>query len=360
MTGHGKLILVTGGAGYVGSHTIVLLLTENYQVVVVDNLSNSVKGNGNLPESLERVQALTGCNVKYYDCSLEDKEALKRVFSENKIDAVIHFAALKAVGESCLIPLTYYRNNVGGSVNLLEVMKDFGVKKIVFSSSATVYGDPQYLPIKEDHPTGQGCTNPYGKTKFFVEEILKDLWKSDQEWGIILLRYFNPVGAHHSGLIGEDPLGIPNNLMPYIAQVAIGKRECLNVFGSDYETSDGTGVRDYIHIEDLASGHLSALGKLLGVGTTPQCYKGWRAYNLGTGEGHSVLEVISAFEKASQKTIKYKLVERRLGDVPASYADATRAREELEWTAKKNLLDMCSDMWRWQSKNPCGFHQESK
>ncbi|XP_071448555.1 UDP-glucose 4-epimerase [Hetaerina americana] len=359
MSGHRKTILVTGGAGYVGSHTIVMLLTERYKVVVVDNLSNSVKGNGSLPESLERVQTITKCDIKFYESSLEDKDTLRTVFSENKIDAVIHFAALKAVGESCILPLTYYRNNVGGSVNLLEVMKEFHVKKIVFSSSATVYGDPQDLPIKEDHPTGQGCTNPYGRSKFFVEEILKDLWKSDEDWGIISLRYFNPVGAHHSGLIGEDPLDIPNNLMPYIAQVAVGKREYVSVYGSDYSTPDGTGVRDYIHIEDLASGHISALEKLLGKEPTPKGFHGWRAYNLGTGKGHSVLEVIAAFEKASKKSIKYTLTERRTGDVPASYADATRARDELGWTAKKTLFDMCADMWRWQSKNPSGFHRES-
>lgn len=357
MSGLHFTILVTGGAGYVGSHTIVKLLTEGYKVVVVDNLVNSVKGNGNLPESLERVQSLTKCQIKYYEINLENCEGLRKVFRENKIDAVIHFAALKAVGESCHLPLTYYRNNVGGSVNLFEVMKEYNVKRIVFSSSATVYGTPQYLPIDENHPTGQGCTNPYGKTKYFVEEILKDLCKSDEEWKVISLRYFNPVGAHPSGLIGEDPLDTPNNLMPYIAQVAIGKREYVTVFGTDYDTPDGTGVRDYIHIEDLASGHIAALRKLLG--NSEKSVKeenGWVAFNLGTGKGHSVLEVISAFEKASNKPIKYSKAGRRQGDIPSSYADAKKAREELGWSATKTLFNMCEDMWRWQSQNPNGFH----
>lgn len=344
-------VLVTGGAGYVGSHAVVDLLGNGYEVVVVDNLVNSFKGkNESLPESLKRIEKLTGKKVKFYEENLLNKEALSNIFDENKISCVIHFAALKAVSESCQIPLVYYSNNITGSISLLEVMKAHGVTKLVYSSSSTVYGTPQFLPLTEDHPTGQGCTNPYGKSKYFVEEILKDLCASDKSWNVISLRYFNPVGAHESGIIGEDPAGIPNNLMPYIAQVAIGRRPQLQVFGGDYDTHDGTGVRDYIHILDLAAGHISALKKLEEPG-----FSGFKAYNLGTGKGNSVLEVVAAFKKASGQEIKYKIVGRREGDIATSYCDTTLAKNELGWEAKKNLDDMCVDMWRWQQKNPNGF-----
>ncbi|XP_019870278.1 UDP-glucose 4-epimerase isoform X2 [Aethina tumida] len=344
-------ILVTGGAGYVGSHTVVELLNNNYSVIAIDNLVNSyAKGNDEKPESLKRVEKITGEAVTFYNVDIRDKEALDKVFKLHKIDSVIHFAALKAVGESVQIPLTYYQNNIAGSSTLFEVMAKNGVKSLVFSSSATVYGNPQFLPITEDHPTGQGCTNPYGKTKYFVEEILKDVCASDPEWKVVLLRYFNPVGAHESGLIGEDPAGIPNNLMPYISQVAVGRREKLKVFGSDYETPDGTGVRDYIHITDLAIGHLKALEKMLN-----PSFHSWKAYNLGTGRGYSVLEMIKAFSEASGKQIKYELAPRREGDIAICYADATFARNELNWTATRDIKAMCKDTWNWQKNNPKGF-----
>ncbi|XP_030766828.1 UDP-glucose 4-epimerase isoform X1 [Sitophilus oryzae] len=344
-------ILVTGGAGYVGSHTVVELLKNNYTVIAIDNLVNCyAKNNNEKPEALKRVERITGEKVIFYNVDIRDKEALDKVFKSHKIDSVIHFAALKAVGESVKIPLTYYQNNIGGSGTLFEVMGNNGVKKLVFSSSATVYGTPQFLPITEDHPTGQGCTNPYGKTKYFVEEILKDLCTSDSEWKVILLRYFNPVGAHESGLIGEDPSGIPNNLMPYISQVAVGRRDKLQVFGNDYPTPDGTGVRDYIHITDLAIGHLKALEKML-----QPTFTSWKAYNLGTGCGYSVLDVVKAFEKASGKQVKYEIVGRREGDIAECYADASVAKRELNWTAKKDILSMCQDTWNWQQKNPKGF-----
>ncbi|XP_060521204.1 UDP-glucose 4-epimerase isoform X2 [Cylas formicarius] len=344
-------ILVTGGAGYVGSHTVVELLKNNYTVIAVDNLVNCyAERDGEKPESLKRVEQITGEKVTFYNVDIRDKDALDKVFKAHKIDSVIHFAALKAVGESVKIPLTYYQNNIFGSSTLFEVMANNGVKKLVFSSSATVYGAPQFLPITEEHPTGQGCTNPYGKTKYFVEEILKDVCASDSEWKVILLRYFNPVGAHESGLIGEDPSGIPNNLMPYIAQVAVGRREKLSVFGGDYHTHDGTGVRDYIHITDLAIGHLKALEKML-----QPAFKSWKAYNLGTGQGLSVLDMVKAFSEASGRQIRYEIVGRREGDIAECYADASLARRELNWVASRGVLDMCRDTWNWQQRNPKGF-----
>ncbi|KAK9703713.1 GDP-mannose 4,6 dehydratase [Popillia japonica] len=345
-------ILVTGGAGYVGSHTIVELLTNGYNVVAIDNLVNSYAVKDDKPESLKRVEKITGKTIIFYNVDIRDNTALQKLFQTHRFDCVIHFAALKAVGESVQIPLTYYQNNIAGSSTLFEVMKENGVKKVVFSSSATVYGIPQFLPITEEHPTGQGCTNPYGKTKYFVEEILKDVCTSDKEWSVILLRYFNPVGAHESGDIGEDPTGIPNNLMPYLAQVAVGRREKLHIFGNDYDTHDGTGIRDYIHITDLAIGHVQALEKLF-----EPMFRGCKAYNLGTGRGYSVLEMIDAFAKASGKKIHYEFTKRREGDVAASYADASLAKDELNWTATKDIHDMCKDTWNWQIKNPYGFQK---
>ncbi|XP_031347488.1 UDP-glucose 4-epimerase isoform X2 [Photinus pyralis] len=347
-----SFILVTGGAGYIGSHTIVELLNNGYSVVAIDNLVNAYAAKEQKPESLKRVELITGKTIPFYNIDVTNKKALNSVFQQFKIDCVIHFAALKAVGESVQIPLQYYQNNIAGSNTLFQVMKENNVKRLVFSSSATVYGTPQFLPITEDHPTGQGCTNPYGKTKYFVEEILKDVCTSDPEWQVILLRYFNPVGAHKSGLIGEDPSGIPNNLMPYIAQVAVGKRDKVNIFGADYDTPDGTGVRDYIHITDLAVGHLRALLKL-----NETTFRGCEVYNLGTGRGYSVLEMIKAFSKASEKEIQYNICKRREGDVASSYADATKAKRELNWTAVHDINDMCTDTWKWQSANPNGYVQ---
>lgn len=338
-------ILVTGGAGYIGSHTCVELLEAGYDIVVVDNLSNSKV------ESLNRVKEITGKDFPFYKIDLLDKAQLEVVFSEHQIDAVIHFAGLKAVGESVQIPLHYYHNNITGTLVLCEVMQASDVKKIVFSSSATVYGLPERVPISEDFPLG--ATNPYGRTKLMIEEILRDLYQSDNRWSISLLRYFNPIGAHESGRIGEDPNGIPNNLMPYITQVAVGKLPELRVFGSDYPTVDGTGVRDYIHVVDLAKGHLKALEKVL-AGT------GIDAYNLGTGKGYSVLEVVAAFEKASGRKIPYKLVERRPGDIASCYADPTKAKKELGWAAEKGIDEMCVDSWRWQKNNPNGYETEAK
>ncbi|KAF4519888.1 hypothetical protein B566_EDAN005229 [Ephemera danica] len=338
MSSNGASILVTGGAGYVGSHTVLVLLQQGYQVVVVDNLVNAVPGEGDKPESLLRVEKLTGKSLTFYELSLADSKAVDKVFLAHHFDCVIHFAALKAVGESCQIPLTYYDNNVGCSVTLLEAMRRHKVKCLVFSSSATVYGLPKYLPLDEQHPTGQGCTNPYGRSKYFIEEILADLCLAEKDWQVISLRYFNPVGAHESGEIGEDPQGIPNNLMPFVAQVAVGKRKELTVFGNDYDTKDGTGVRDYIHIMDLAEGHLSALAHLLPPATLSP---GFHAINLGTGEGHSVLEVLKAFEQASGRPVPYRIAERRPGDVASSFADCKKAKAELNWQAKRSLLDMC-------------------
>jgi UDP-glucose 4-epimerase len=334
------LILVTGGAGYIGSHTCVELLNSGYDIVVVDNLSNSK------PEALKRVGEITGKDFKFYKADLLDGQALEKVFVENSIDAVIHFAGLKAVGESVQVPLKYYHNNVTGTLILCETMQKFGVKKLVFSSSATVYGMPERVPISEDFPLG--ATNPYGRTKLIIEGILEDLYVSDSSFSIALLRYFNPVGAHESGRIGEDPNGIPNNLMPYITQVAVGRLKELNVFGSDYPTPDGTGVRDYIHVVDLAAGHLKALEKIMPA-------TGVFKYNLGTGRGYSVLEVLKAFEKVSGKKIPYRLTERRPGDVAICYADPSKAERELGWKAQRGIEEMCADAWNWQVNNPEGY-----
>jgi UDP-glucose 4-epimerase len=333
-------ILVTGGAGYIGSHTCVELLNENYDVTVLDNLSNSCE------EALSRVEKITGKSLDFYKADLLNKQDIHNIFSKHKIDAVIHFAGLKAVGESVSIPLKYFHNNITGTLNLLEIMDEFNVKNIVFSSSATVYGDPASLPIKEDFPLS--ATNPYGRTKLMIEEILQDLYVSDNRWNIALLRYFNPVGAHESGTIGEDPSGIPNNLVPYISKVGVGILKEVNVFGGDYDTPDGTGVRDYIHVKDLALGHIKTLPKLF---TNP----GVVIYNLGTGQGYSVLEMIKGFEKASGKDVSYKIIGRRPGDIAACYADSLKAKKELGWHAEKTLDDMCRDTWKWQQNNPDGY-----
>ncbi len=334
-------ILVTGGAGYIGSHTVVELLNAGHDVVVVDNLSNSCE------ESLKRVKKITGRDVDFHQIDILDRDALSKVFAANSVDAVIHFAALKAVGESVSQPLRYYWNNITGTLVLCEVMREHGVKNIVFSSSATVYGDPESVPITEDFPLS--ATNPYGRTKLMMEYVLQDLHVADDSWNIVLLRYFNPVGAHKSGTIGEDPNGIPNNLMPYISQVAVGKRESLSIFGDDYPTPDGTGVRDYIHVVDLAIGHLKALDKL-------EEKPGVVIYNLGTGCGYSVLDVVKAFEKASGNPVPYQLVARRPGDVAECYADPAFAEKELGWKAVRGIEEMCEDSWRWQSNNPNGFN----
>lgn len=333
-------ILVTGGAGYIGSHACVELLNAGYEVVVVDNLYNSKE------ESLNRVQKITGKSLKFYECDIRDAEGLEKVFTENKIECVIHFAGLKAVGESCKIPLEYYDNNIGGTVILCQVMAKMGVKKLVFSSSATVYGDSP-IPYREDMHVGH-CTNPYGRTKYMIEEILRDLYASDNEWSIALLRYFNPIGAHESGLIGEDPNGIPNNLLPYISQVAIGKLACLSVFGDDYNTPDGTGVRDYIHVTDLAIGHVKAVKYL-------ESRSGIDAINLGAGRGYSVLELVKAFEKACGHEIAYKIAPRRPGDLDVSYADPQKAKDLLGFETQLDVDKMCEDTWRWQSNNPNGY-----
>lgn len=335
-------ILVTGGAGFIGSHTCVELLNAGYDIVVVDNLYNSNE------KSLDRVKELTGKDFSFYPYDIRDKENMRKVFENHKIDACIHFAGLKAVGESCREPLMYYDNNIGGTLALCEVMAEYNCKKIVFSSSATVYGMNNVSPLKEDMKTG-GTTNPYGTTKYMIEIILDDFNKADKDWAVTLLRYFNPIGAHKSGRIGENPNGIPNNLMPYITQVAIGKLPCLNVFGNDYNTPDGTGVRDYIHVVDLALGHVKALDKILK--DEPKV----SAYNLGTGNGYSVLDIVKAFEQASGQKIEYKIVARRPGDLDVCYSDATKAFEELGWKAERDLLQMCEDSWRWQSNNPNGF-----
>ena len=325
-------ILVTGGAGYIGSHTCVELLNEGYEVVVLDNLYNSSE------EALKRVQKITGKPLTFYEGDMLDRDICEKIFTEHKIDAVIHFAGLKAVGESVEKPWEYYYNNITGTLVLTDVMRKHGCKNIVFSSSATVYGDPAIIPITEECPKGQ-ITNPYGQTKGMLEQILTDLHTGDPEWNVILLRYFNPIGAHESGLIGEDPKGIPNNLVPYIAQVAVGKRECLNVFGDDYPTPDGTGVRDYIHVVDLAIGHVCALKKM-------ETDKGVLIYNLGTGKGYSVLEVLHAYEKACGKELPYKICPRRAGDIPTCYSDPSKAAKELGWTAKRGIDEMCADSWR--------------
>lgn len=334
-------VLITGGAGYIGSHTALELLNTGYEVVVYDNLSNSSK------ESLKRVEELTGKSVKFYEGDVLDAERLTEMFQAEGIDAVIHCAALKAVGESVRKPLEYYRNNINGTLTLMDVMRNVGVKNIVFSSSATVYGSPEVMPITEDCPKGQ-CTNPYGWTKSMMEQIMTDLQKADPEWNVILLRYFNPVGAHKSGRIGEDPKGIPNNLMPYITQVAVGKLEKLGVFGDDYDTPDGTGVRDYIHVVDLAIGHVKAIDYIL---TNP----GLDIINLGTGTGYSVLDMVKAFSKACGKELPYEIKPRREGDIAMCYADPAKALKVLGWKAERGLDEMCEDSWRWQSQNPNGY-----
>lgn len=337
-------ILVTGGAGYIGSHTCIELLNAGYEVIILDNFYNSKR------ESLRRIKELSGKDFKFYECDIRDRAGLDKIFAAEKVDAVIHFAGLKAVGESCVKPLEYYENNVGGTVTLCEAMRDAGVKKMVFSSSATVYGMNNISPLREDMVAG-GTTNPYGTTKYMIEIILQDLVKADDEWAVTLLRYFNPIGAHKSGRIGEDPNGIPNNLMPYITQVAIGKRPELSVYGDDYDTHDGTGVRDYIHVVDLALGHVKAVEKILGK-------SGVDIYNLGTGVGYSVLDVVKAFEKASGVKLNYKIVDRRPGDIATCYSDPSKALKELGWRAERGLEEMCEDSWRWQKQNPQGYPDE--
>lgn len=333
-------ILVTGGAGYIGTHTCIELLEAGNEIIVVDSFANSKR------EAITRVEEITGKKVKFHQVDLLDREALENVFSENSIEAVIHFAGLKAVGESVSIPLHYYHNNITGTLILAEVMEKFGVYKMVFSSSATVYGMPKQVPISEDFSLH--ATNPYGRTKLMIEDIMRDVYVSNNKWSIALLRYFNPIGAHESGRIGEDPNGIPNNLMPFITQVAVGKLDELKVFGNDYSTVDGTGVRDYIHVVDLAKGHLKALEKV-------QSTQGVEAYNLGTGIGYSVLEMVHAFEEASGKSVPYSIVDRRPGDIAECYADPIKAKTELGWKAEKGLVEMCKDSWKWQSNNPEGY-----
>lgn len=337
-------ILVTGGAGYIGSHTCIELLTQGYEVVIVDNLYNSCE------EAVRRIEELSGKKVSFYKADLLDKEAVEEIFEKESIDSVIHFAGLKAVGESVQKPLEYFHNNLTGTLILCDVMRHHGVKSIVFSSSATVYGNPASVPIYEDFPLS--VTNPYGRTKLMIEEILQDVVVSDPEWKVILLRYFNPVGAHKSGRIGENPRGIPNNLTPYITQVAVGKLDHVNVFGNDYDTPDGTGVRDYIHVVDLALGHVKAIEKINAMDG------GVKIYNLGTGIGYSVLEVIEAFRKATGKEIPYVIGPRRAGDIATCYAATDKAEKELEWKAQRGLDEMCEDAWRWQSMNPDGYPED--
>ena len=336
-------ILVTGGAGYIGSHTCVELLNAGYEVVVLDNLYNSSK------KAIDRIEEITGKKVTFYENDMLDADALEKLFTNEKIDCVIHFAGLKAVGESVAKPLEYYKNNIGGTLTLVEAMRKHGCKNIIFSSSATVYGDPAFVPITEECPKGTP-TNPYGWTKSMLEQILSDLHTADEEWNVILLRYFNPIGAHKSGMIGEDPKGIPNNLLPYVAQVAIGKLECVGVFGNDYDTPDGTGVRDYIHVVDLALGHVKAIDKI-------KENPGVKIYNLGTGNGYSVLDVIKAFSKACGHDVPYQIKPRRPGDIATCYADASLAKKELNWEAQYGIEEMCADSWKWQRMNPNGYKE---
>lgn len=333
-------ILITGGAGYIGTHAMVEFLNAGREVICVDNFSNSK------PCALERVKQITGKDFKSYEVDLLDYDALEKVFQENEIDSCIHFAGLKAVGESCQKPLMYYHNNLTGTFNLCSLLGKYGAKRIVFSSSATVYGKPASVPITEDFPLS--TTNPYGETKLMIERILKDLHASDNEWSVSILRYFNPIGAHKSGLIGEDPKGIPNNLLPYVAQVATGKRECLSIFGNDYDTHDGTGVRDYIHVVDLAKAHLKAIERA-------EKRTGVEYFNVGTGTGYSVLDIVKAYEAATGAKVNYKIVDRRPGDIDECYADPTKAYELLGWKAEYNIEDMCRDSYNWQSKNPDGY-----
>ena len=334
-------ILVTGGAGYIGSHTCVELLNAGYGVVVVDNLCNSN------PKSLERVEALTGKKVKFYEGDVRDEALMRKIFQENEMSAVIHFAGLKAVGESVAQPWRYYDNNLNSTLVLTKVMGEAGVKRIIFSSSATVYSGDNEMPLRETSRTGN-CTNPYGWTKYMTEQILSGMCNADKEWSVVLLRYFNPIGAHESGRIGEDPRGIPNNLMPYITQVAIGRRDHLSIFGNDYDTPDGTGVRDYIHVVDLAKGHVAAVKYVTE-------NEGCEVFNLGTGTGYSVLDMVHAFEEANGVKVPYEIVARRPGDLATCYADPAKSEEVLGWKAEKNLVDMCRDSWRWQSQNPMGY-----
>ena len=334
-------ILVTGGAGFIGSHTVVELQQAGYDVVVLDNLSNASE------KSLERVAAITGKKVPFYKADILDREALEEVFTKENIDAVIHFAGLKAVGESVQKPWEYYENNIAGTLTLVDVMRKHNCKNIIFSSSATVYGNPAFIPITEECPKGT-CTNPYGWTKSMLEQILSDIQKADNEWNVILLRYFNPIGAHKSGTMGENPSGVPNNLMPYITQVAVGKRDHLSVFGNDYDTHDGTGVRDYIHVVDLAIGHVKAVKKI-------EEKAGLKIYNLGTGVGYSVLDIVKNFEEANGVKIPYEICERRAGDIATCYSDASLAKKELGWEAQYGIKEMCEDSWRWQKNNPNGY-----
>ncbi|XP_053694230.1 UDP-glucose 4-epimerase-like isoform X2 [Sabethes cyaneus] len=352
MTGEQKgTVLVTGGAGYIGSHTVVSLLEAGYSVVALDNFTNSVNSAKNESVALQRVEEITGKQITFYRCDLLDKDAVNAIFKAHKIDSVIHFAALKAVGESMTNPLLYYKNNMIGMINLLEVMDSHRIYKMVFSSSCTVYGEPETLPITEENPTGN-VTNVYGRTKYFIEEMLKDAVRADAKWNIIALRYFNPVGAHKSGRIGEDPTKQFTNLMPYISQVANGKKDVLTIFGNDYNTPDGTGVRDYVHVMDLASGHVAALDKL------DRMHLGLKMYNLGTGKGISVMELIKTFETVNNVTIPYVIQERRAGDISAMYANATLAESELGWKAVHSVEEMCEDFWRWQQMNPNGYKSE--
>ena len=337
------MILVTGGTGYIGSHTCVELLEAGYEVVVLDNLSNSSK------ESLTRIKELTGKDVNFYEGDIADADILNKIFDENSIEACIHFAGLKAVGESVEKPLEYYDNNIGGTINLLKVMRERNMKNIIFSSSATVYGNPAQIPITEECPKGV-CTNPYGWTKSMLEQIFMDVYKADNTWNIILLRYFNPIGAHKSGRMGENPNGIPNNLMPYVTQVAVGKLKELGVFGDDYDAPDGTGVRDYIHVVDLAKGHVSAIKKI-----EENC--GLDIYNLGTGTGYSVLDIVKNFEEATGVKVPYSIKPRRAGDIATCYCDPTKAKNELGWEAQYDIKDMCADSWRWQKNNPNGYEE---
>ena len=336
-------ILVTGGAGFIGSHTCVELLNAGYDVVIVDNLYNASE------KAVDRVKEITGKDLKFYQVDIRDREGLNEVFDKEDVESVIHFAGLKAVGESVQKPLEYYENNIGGTITLCDVMRSHGVKNIIFSSSATVYGDPAFIPITEECPKGV-CTNPYGWTKWMLEQILTDIQKADPEWNVVLLRYFNPIGAHKSGTIGENPNGIPNNLMPYITQVAVGKLKELGVFGNDYDTPDGTGVRDYIHVVDLAKGHVKALKKI-------EENPGLAIYNLGTGKGYSVLDIVKNFEAATGVKIPYVIKPRRPGDIATCYSDASKAERELGWKAENGIKEMCADSWRWQSNNPNGYEE---
>ena len=334
-------VLVTGGAGYIGSHTCLELLESGHQVTVIDNLCNSN------PESLNRVQELTGKTLRFYEGDVRDEALLRKIFAENDIGCVIHFAGLKAVGESVAIPWTYYDNNLNSTLVLTKVMADVGVKKLIFSSSATVYTADNEMPLRENSRTG-GCTNPYGWTKYMTEQILSGLCTADKDWSVVLLRYFNPIGAHESGRMGEDPRGVPNNLMPYITQVAVGRREFLSVYGNDYDTHDGTGVRDYIHVVDLSKGHVAAVGYA-------DAHTGCEVFNLGTGVGYSVLDMVNTFREVNQVALPYKIVDRRPGDIATCYADPAKSRDVLGWTAEKTLADMCRDSWNWQKNNPKGY-----